>query len=50
MKNTKLPSCVDMIRRTSLGFPSWCHRPDDYGLLTGGRVDRVVGPRSNDVI
>ena len=22
--NTKLPSCVDIIRRTSLGFPSWC--------------------------
>ena len=22
--NTKLPSCVDIIRRTSLGLPSWC--------------------------
>ena len=22
--NTKLPSCIDIIRRTSLGFPSWC--------------------------
>ena len=22
--NTKLPSCVDIICRTSLGFPSWC--------------------------
>ena len=22
--NTKLPSCVDIIRLTSLGFPSWC--------------------------
>ena len=22
--NTKLPSCDDIIRRTSLGFPSWC--------------------------
>ena len=30
--NTKLPSCVDIIRRTSLGFPSWCPestRPTD---------------------
>ena len=29
---TKLPSCVDIIRRTSLGFPSWCPestRPTD---------------------
>ena len=22
--NTKLPSCDDIIRRSSLGFPSWC--------------------------
>ena len=22
--NTKLPSCDDIIHRTSLGFPSWC--------------------------
>ena len=22
--NTELPSCDDIIRRTSLGFPSWC--------------------------
>ena len=30
--NTKLPSCVDIIRGTSLGFPSWCYestRPTD---------------------
>ena len=30
--NTKLPSCVDIIRLTSLGFPSWCPestRPTD---------------------
>ena len=30
--NTKLPSCVDIIRSTSLGFPSWCPestRPTD---------------------
>ena len=30
--NTKLPSCDDIIRRTSLGFPSWCPestRPTD---------------------
>ena len=30
--NTKLPSCGDIIRRTSLGFPSWCSestRPTD---------------------
>ena len=30
--NTKLPSCDDIIRRTSLGFPSWCSestRPTD---------------------
>ena len=30
--NTKLPSCVDIIHRTSLGFPSWCPestRPTD---------------------
>ena len=24
MINTKLPSCVGIIHRTSLGFPSWC--------------------------
>ena len=32
MINTKLPSCDDIIRRTSLGFPSWCPestRPTD---------------------
>ena len=23
--NTKLPSCGDIIGRTSLGFPSWCY-------------------------
>ena len=32
--NTKLPSCVDIICRTSLGFPSWCpestHPTDSY--------------------
>ena len=30
--NTKLPSCDDIIHRTSLGFPSWCPestRPTD---------------------
>ena len=30
--NTKLPSCDDIIRSTSLGFPSWCPestRPTD---------------------
>ena len=30
--NTKLPSCDDIIHRTSLGFPSWCPestRPSD---------------------
>ena len=30
--NTKLPSCVDIIRRRSLGFHSWCPestRPTD---------------------
>ena len=30
--NTKLPSCVDIICRKSLGFPSWCPegiRPTD---------------------
>ena len=30
--NTKLPFCVDIISRTSLGFPSWCPestRPTD---------------------
>ena len=30
--NTKLPFCVDLISRTSLGFPSWCPestRPTD---------------------
>ena len=30
--NTKLPSCDDIIHRTSLGFPSWCSestRPTD---------------------
>ena len=31
--NTKLPLCDDIIRRTSLGFPSWCSestRPTDF--------------------
>ena len=27
--NTKLPSCDDIIRRTSLGFHSWC--PESTG-------------------
>ena len=30
--NTKLPSCVDIIHHTTLGFPSWCPestRPTD---------------------
>ena len=34
--NTKLPLCVDIIRRTSLGFHSWCPestRPTDYENL-----------------
>ena len=32
--NTKLPSCVNIICRTSLGFPSWCpEKHSSYGLV-----------------
>ena len=43
--NTKLPSCEDIIRRTSLGFPSWWPentRPTDLCFQGTSCANRVM--------
>ena len=43
--NTKLPSCDDIIRRTSLGFPSWC----SVALVLQTRTSRHQLGKPHDV-
>ena len=49
--NTKLPSCVDLLHSTSLGFPSWCpENRSRTGCQMGNLVQRIISTHMGSFI